>query len=186
MPLPRKRTEEQNNTHVKYEDCWAKTTPDGQPGISVEQHCRTAGIVAGMLAEQSPDWLAKLLDVRTGVILSALHDIGKVSPGFQKKCPLWIAKQGLTARQYMGMEEDHAKVSQKTVQDLLPNDMRFWAAIVGAHHGRLKGDYVSSLCDGGEDWALERRFLVDKLIGEFGPLPNQPTESADAKLWFNA
>ncbi len=148
---------DQTRSHVKHEDCWAKTTPAGQPGISVEQHCRTAGIVAEMLTAQSPHWLADMLCIQNGVILAALHDIGKVSPGFQKKCSVWIAKQGLTAKQYMGAEEDHAKVSQKTLQDLLPYDMRFWAAIVGAHHGRLKGDALRLLCDGGEDWVMERR-----------------------------
>lgn len=173
---------------VRHEECWAKTTPDGKPGVSVAQHIRTAGIVAGILAVQCPDWLSQLLAVRTGVILAALHDIGKVSPGFQKKCPAWVKRQGLTAAGFAGMEEDHAKISQKTLQDLLArDDLRFWAAIVGAHHGRLKGDRLPALCDGGEDWEVERRRLDGELVEEFGPLPDRPPRNFDCgELWFNA
>ena len=131
---------------VRHEDCWAKTTPSGQPGISVAQHCRTAGIVAGLLVQQRPAWLAETLSIRSGVILAALHDVGKVSPGFQWKCPAWLQRHGLTAG--LGQETDHAKVSQKTLQDLLSAErLHPWAAIVGAHHGCLKRDHLPALAD---------------------------------------
>jgi len=174
--------------HIKHEKCWAKTTPNGHPGISIEQHCRTAGIVAGLLASQAPCWVKDTLNVHIGIILAALHDVGKVSPGFQKKCSVWLKRFGLTAAEFAGTEEDHAKVSQKTAQDFLTEDnWRFWAAIVGAHHGKLKGDRLSSLCDGGEAWAAERRRLVETLVREFGPLPDQPPPNFNCgALWFNA
>lgn len=176
------------NTPIKHEECWAKTTPSGQPGISVEQHCRTAGIVAGLLAAQFPYWIKDALDVRAGVILSTLHDVGKVSPGFQKKCSVWLKRHGLTAAEFAGTEEDHAKVSQKTLQDfLVKENLRFWAAIVGAHHGKLKLDHFPSLCDGGDTWAAERRRLVETLLREFGPLPDHPPPNFNCgTLWFNA
>ncbi len=176
------------NAQIEHKECWAKTTPSGQPGISVEQHCRATGIVAGLLAAQVPCWIKDALDVRTGVILAALHDVGKVSLGFQKKCSIWLKRYGLTAAEFVGTEEDHAKVSQQTVQDFLAGeDLRFWAAIVGAHHGKLKGDRLSSLCDGGEAWTAERRRLVKKLIQEFGPLPDHPPPDSNCgMLWFNA
>ena len=53
-----------------------------------------------------------------------------------------------------------------------------WAAIVGAHHGKLKGQLLPS------PWEDERRKLAKGLIAQFGPLPNQPVE--DAVLWFTA
>lgn len=173
---------------VRHEDCWAKTTPSGQPGISVAQHCRTAGIVAGLLAQHRPAWLAKTLSIRSGVVLAALHDVGKVSPGFQWKCPAWLQRQGLIAAACLGQETDHAKVSQKTLQDALSADsLHFWAAIVGAHHGHLKGDYLPGLADGGEAWSAERRRLLNELVSEFGHLPDQPPPSGNsAMLWFNA
>jgi CRISPR-associated endonuclease/helicase Cas3 len=172
---------------VKHEDCWAKTTPSGLPGISVAQHCRTAGIVAGLLEAQRPAWLASRLYSRNGVVLAALHDIGKVSPGFQKKCVAWLKRHGLTATELAGTDEDHAKVGQRTLQDVLGRDeLRLWAALVGAHHGRLKGDRVLQLCDGGPSWAAERRRLVGELVREFGPLPDSSTDSNCGALWFNA
>ena len=176
------------DVQIKYDECWAKTTPSGQPGISVEQHCRTAGVVAGLLATKYPDWLKDSLDIRTGIILAALHDVGKVSPGFQKKCFAWLKQRGLTAAEFAGMEEDHAKISQKTLQDFMAGEnLLLWAAIVGAHHGKLKGNRLSSLCDGGEAWAAERLRLVEGLVREFGLLPARPPPNFDCgALWFNA
>jgi CRISPR-associated endonuclease/helicase Cas3 len=76
---------------------------------------------------------------------------------------------------------DHAKISQATVQSLLPNSRLYrWAAVVGAHHGRIKGERVLL----SEPWEEERLRLATELISEFGPLPDQqPVESA---LWFVA
>jgi len=197
MPLPSKKqpAKKTPDAQLRHEDCWAKTTPSGQPGISVAQHCLTAGIIANLLLTQFPAWLAKHLCTRTGIVLAALHDIGKVCPGFQKKCPAWVQKHGLTDMTFLGMEEDHAKVSQKVLQDVLLSNgaddrLRFWSAIVGAHHGKLKGDRITPLgykADGSEQWSAERRGLVEELIQEFGPLPGQPPPDSDCgALWFNA
>ncbi|MCX6543022.1 MAG: CRISPR-associated helicase Cas3' [Acidobacteria bacterium] len=187
-PLPRSVRPPMPPAAVRHEDCWAKTTASGQPGISVAQHCRTAGIVAEQLARQWPTWLAETLCIRSGVVLAATHDVGKVSPGFQAKCSAWLQRHGLTGTTWLGQEADHAKVSQKVLQDILSADnLRFWAAIVGAHHGRLKDDHLSTLADGGEAWTAERRRLVGELVQEFGQLPDQPPPSHDsAMLWFNA
>ncbi len=141
-------------------------------------------MVAGLLVGQSS--IRKAFAGYVGAVLAALHDVGKVSPGFQKKCPVWLKNHVITAHEVMGMEEDHAKISQKAIQDLLPNEHRFWAAIIGGHHGRLKGDRVQSLCDGGVEWARERKRLVEKLTAEFGALPSQAVGMRDAQLWFNA
>lgn len=193
MPLPAKFTRRTRGDVpcVRHEECWSKTTIDNLPGIGVLQHCRAAGVLAGLLAAQLPVWLRDLLGAEAGVCLTALHDIGKVSPGFQKKCPAWVLRHGLAVAAFAGMEEDHAKVSQKTLQDILLTDsaddaLRLWAAIVGAHHGRLKGDRLLSLCDGGDTWAAERRQLVEELLREFGPLPHRPPPCDCGALWFNA
>jgi len=68
---------------IPHENCWAKTTEDGAPGISVRDHCLNVGCVAAALIDALPAHLKQLLP--PGVVtLASLHDIGKVSPGFQQ------------------------------------------------------------------------------------------------------
>src|ERR1019366_1811776 len=76
---------------------------------------------------------------------------------------------------------DHAKISQFTVQKLLPSTrLHRWAAVVGAHHGRIKGERVEVQ----EPWEEERLRLAAELIREFGRLSDQPP--GDATIWFVA
>jgi CRISPR-associated endonuclease/helicase Cas3 len=144
----------------RFEDCWAKTTKDGKPDISVRDHCLNVGCVAEALLS----FLPSLLEVpvpQGAVTLAALHDIGKMSPGFQVKCETWLLEHSLEQRAaeegWRIREPDHAKVSQSTVQNLLRDiSLNRWAAAIGAHHGRIKGEQVS-VC---EIWEEERLRLV--------------------------
>lgn len=163
---------------VSHIQCWAKTTPDGRPGISVRDHCLNVGCVAEALLDLLPVPLKRMLP-RGVVTLAALHDIGKVSPGFQAKCDAWRLQHGIQPQQVVGSETDHAKVSQYTIVQMLGKScLEKWAAIVGAHHGKLKGRLSP------EPWEDERRKLAAELIKQFGPLPDQPAD--DAVLWFVA
>jgi CRISPR-associated endonuclease/helicase Cas3 len=113
--------------------------------------------------------------------------VGKVCPGFQLKCEAWLLRYDLKERalkeRWIGMESDHAKVSQGTVQAILGRSgLRPWAAALGAHHGRLKGEQVPLH----KHWDAERRRLAEELIREFGPLPDQPPEDNEALLWVVA
>ncbi|MCI0407642.1 MAG: CRISPR-associated endonuclease Cas3'', partial [Acidobacteria bacterium] len=102
---------------MAHEICWAKTLTDGRPGIIVRDHCLNVGCVAEALLELLSLQLHALVppDNATAV-LAALHDVGKVSPGFQQKCEAWLVQRGLkdTALQdgWNMRETDHAKVSQ--------------------------------------------------------------------------
>jgi hypothetical protein len=73
---------------------WAKTTTDGQPGISVRDHCLNVGCVAEALREVLPAALQTLVP-RELLVLAAGHDIGKLTVGFQRKCPVWLVANGL-------------------------------------------------------------------------------------------
>lgn len=158
--------------------CWAKTTVDGKPGISVRDHCLNVGCVAEALLDLLPANLKQMLPPGL-VTLAALHDIGKVSPGFQAKCDAWRVQQGILPQHVAGRETDHAKISHYTIAQMLGKScLEKWAAIVGAHHGKLKGRLSP------EDWENERRKLAGELIAQFGPLPDQPAD--DAILWFAA
>jgi CRISPR-associated endonuclease/helicase Cas3 len=129
---------------------WAKTTADGQPGISVIEHMLNVGHVARLLAELSPQLCQRMgLPPETVAALAALHDLGKISPGFQQKCPAWLELFALsfTAKSYSwqsSMETDHGRVSHASIQQGLMTlgvsrkTAKFLAAVLGAHHGRIK------------------------------------------------
>ncbi|OQX16006.1 MAG: hypothetical protein BWK76_12135 [Desulfobulbaceae bacterium A2] len=129
---------------------WAKTTPDGRPGVSVQDHMLIVGQVARCLAEETP-WLLNWLQLRANEVglLAAMHDLGKISPGFQRKCVTWLTENGLLeiARKYCwdtAMESDHGQVSHAAIQSFLPeigfdnNSAANVAAVLGSHHGRLQ------------------------------------------------
>lgn len=186
MPAPRVREQKSSATNdgPKHEDCWAKTIDGKNPGINVRNHCLNVGCVARALLSLLPPQLQALIPPGA-VTLAALHDIGKVSPGFQVKSETWLAQRSLRERAWVECwsagESDHAKTSQFTVQQLLSNSkLDHWAAAVGAHHGQIQGERVHVH----ELWEQERVRLAKELIEIFGPLPIQtPT---DAAVWFLA
>lgn len=168
---------------------WAKTTKDGQPGISVRDHCLNVGCVAEALIAALPPALLALLPPGA-VTLVASHDLGKISPGFLVKCPAWLAQFDVAAQEnWANHQSNHALVSQWSLQRLFRNSkLHGWSAVVGAHHGRPNERTLGPFkvgAVGGEFWEQARLRLVNELQAQFGPLPEQPPES-EAALWFVA
>lgn len=185
MPAPRKKsTTDTNTAGVAHELCWAKTQDDGSPGLSVRDHCLNVGCVAEAFVERFPPQLRALVPAGAAA-LAALHDVGKVSPGFQAKCPAWLLQNRVEPSSVAGSENDHAKISQYTLQELLPDLLRLWAAVVGAHHGRIKGERVTSIAENRHaEWSAERSRLVRELTDVFGDPPLSPGD--EATLWTTA
>ncbi len=161
---------------------WAKTTVEGLPGISVLDHCLNVGCVAELLGHYLPEGVRRLLP-EGAVTLAALHDIGKITLGFQAKCPAWLSACKLDARtraQASLSVSDHALVSQVFLQKLLkPHKAHLWAAAVGSHHGRPKGRSanLNGKIEVGSEWAETcRQRVATEIIKAFGPLPTQPPE----------
>ncbi len=168
------------------EDCWAKTTKDGQPGISVRDHCLNVGCVAEALIAALPEPLRALLPPGAAT-LAALHDVGKISPGFLMKCPAWLARFSLQqqALHWVGSESNHAKVSQHQLQTVLPTKAALWSVAAGAHHGRILGRKITQMAEADPAFFAEQRArLVAKMCQLFGPLPTNKAD--DAALWFFA
>lgn len=182
MPSPRRNTTSSPDK-VNHEICWAKTLPDGKPGISVRDHCLNVACVAEALLELLPGQLRGLLPPEAA-ILAALHDVGKVSPGFQQKCPAWVADNKVWFKQNDGYESRHQRVSQVLLESVREGRLRAWAEAVGAHHGRVQGsDPLGDL--GGQAWEQARRNLLQDLEKELGRLPESDAPN-EATKWLLA
>jgi CRISPR-associated endonuclease/helicase Cas3 len=187
---------------------WAKTTKDGQPGIDVRQHMLRVAVVARLLSEQSRRLLESCgISPAFVSFLAGLHDIGKISPGFQSKCRAWLEQNGLLEQSvrngWVNIEGDHSRVSQFSVQRLLvefPFDMDrssaiWWAASIGAHHGRLHYPGERGLAETAgmlaDDWEKKRRETALQLLNDLNlpvnlsfSLPDVTSESP--LLWLIA
>ncbi len=132
---------------MKIINFWAKTTSQGKPGVSCECHMWVVGLIACHLALQHTRFLKRngLTEHVVGA-LAALHDLGKISPGFQRKCFFWLCQNNFEEvdqkfRWISTMEGDHGKVSQCAIQEFLiktgitENTAKFLATVLGAHHG---------------------------------------------------
>lgn len=187
---------------------WAKTTADDSPGISVLQHMTNVGLVAENLTQHYPHLLKRLnMNAHEAALLAALHDIGKISQGFQSKCAKWLEQTGMkeisTAQGWQNFEKRiadahaHAKVSQFTVQNLLLQDgMKagsaiHWAIASGAHHGYLHRPGDSGLKEivgmMNDEWEQERQRVARQLINALaGALPKAEINRESAHLWWLA
>lgn len=126
--------------------------------------------------------------------LCALHDVGKISTGFQSKCLAWLEQHQLldTAQRERwreGSESDHAKVSQYFLQCVLkPSQTALWAVAAGVHHGRIFGRRISSgqfkRIAGREDCEDQaRENLLAEITAIFGNLPTLPPRIDRSDLW---
>ncbi len=175
---------------------WAKTTKDGQLGISVHDHCLNVGCVAEALIAALPPGVRALLPPGS-VTLAALHDIGKITLGFQIKNPAWLASMNLAGQARTEAPfsvSDHALVSQVFLQTKLkPSRAELWAVAVGAHHGRPKGRSanLNGKPESMQAWAeQQRQVTMEALLHCLGPLPNQPPDprfgQSYSDLWLLA
>ena len=186
---------------------WAKTNDEGFPGISVLEHMVIVGCVARSIAAAFPELTDRfdLLSDQAGG-LAGLHDIGKISPGFQRKCAAWLEENGLIQIAANGcwdtlMESSHGKVSHAMIQSFLrgkgcsPKTAKFVSAILGGHHGRLnppndrgyrpsKGitETQSTI-----DWQAERESNAEKIWSYFLPEGSAVEVSPESPaLWWLA
>ncbi|MCH8069617.1 MAG: CRISPR-associated helicase Cas3' [Candidatus Marinimicrobia bacterium] len=166
---------------------WAKTTSEEKPGISVFDHMMNVGYVARCMADMSKEILSRynLQSAEVGA-LAALHDLGKISPGFQRKCEAWLEENNLMDVAQKGcwdtgMEPDHGKVSHAAIQAFLTGEgfdrktAKFVSAVLGAHHGRLNPPNdrgyrpQKSITESSSniDWDAERRVNAQNIWNHF-------------------
>jgi CRISPR-associated endonuclease/helicase Cas3 len=119
-----------------------------------------------------PDWLREALFPGGSELIAAAHDIGKVSPTFQKKIYTALSQKdeaALSAVQNTNPETEklwggHAGVSQATAE--AQNTGRYIPQILGQHHGfspNLALYQANSEVFGGEVWQAQRTELLKHL-----------------------
>lgn len=170
---------------------WAKTDSEGNPGISVRDHCINAGCVAEELIKSLPQDVRDILPQRAATLVAA-HDVGKISPGFQVQCRNWLEQNGLLENEWRWSlaEKDHSKVTQYALQKYLgDHDLdQNWAIALGAHHGRVHGRNIlhpNTVQDFNEE--EYQNALIKELIQIFGELPTQKTKRPYySDLWLLA
>ena len=179
---------------------WAKTDPATQlPAVSVLTHCLNVGAVARGIVERLSPSLQSLFPASTWrglVCLAALHDIGKISPGFLRKCEAWLrqaAPDTQTARDWNSREKNHARVSHIILGRLYGKPSHAgYAVAAGGHHGRFTcGTHCmpraasSSEAPSREfkdvDFEAARQELLARLQSEevFGTLPRDPLRAKE-------
>jgi len=160
---------------------WSKTDSEGNPGLSVFEHCRHVGWVALELINQGKTIAHTEIKPLVSAIVAAIHDVGKWSPGFLHMCPVWLELSGLTLvaeRQAWEAQKGnrHEKHSQDSIQLLLQNrgfkqsEASAWAMVAGAHHGKMhspenygRGD-PSRLINA---WHSQRHQIIEAIESEF-------------------
>lgn len=186
---------------------WAKTTRDGRLGVSVSKHMANVGCVARCLAEVAPELLDRFqIGVAEVAALAALHDLGKISPGFQRKCEAWLDANHLKEIDQRwtwdtAMEPDHGKVTHAAVQDFLVSNRttnraaKFLSAVLGGHHGKLnppndrgfKPEKQISEQHTGIDWHRKRSDAANAICEAFGAnLTGLTLDSESPALWWLA
>ncbi len=160
---------------LPWRECFAKSTEGGAPFLSVLEHSRNVGEVARALVAELPAGIVPLLGSNPACT-AALHDVGKVSPGFQLK----ISRENVSSRlPQLGFHAldnyctKHACISEAALNAFLGAGATATAlgGVVGAHHGTRddpgRDDYGIY---GGSSWARERRAFIERLCEEFGPM----------------
>ena len=105
---------------------WSKTDSEGNPGLSVFEHCRHVGWVAFELINQGRTIPNTKINPLIASVVAAIHDVGKWSPGFLHMCPAWLEREDLTLIAKRNAWEAqkgnrHEKHSQDSIQLLLQN-----------------------------------------------------------------
>ena len=149
--------------------------------MKVCQHCRIVGSVAEELVARLPASIASIFPEGSATI-AAVHDVGKVSPGFQKKIANEYVRglaPDLARLPNSGFRTDHCEVGAAAARRRFGSSPL--AEIVAAHHGGVRERPARTDMGsiyGGPEWADERTRLMEALISEFGQMGEIPSDAA--------
>lgn len=173
---------------------WAKYESDDGLWQPVILHMLDVAAVAGFVWEHNlADGLRKRLesifpanDIKTLIMfLAGAHDIGKASPGFQKK--VWRIAE---CSGFLYSENDsncpHGQVSAVALRDFLPPAVSLLGQISGGHHGVFPRSSKLQLGRdslGNQQWQQSRTEMLNKLAEIVGlNFRQQPTPAISDPL----
>lgn len=162
---------------------WGKTIPGGTCFHPAICHMIDVGIMAQELLQSFPSYLKNELSepfssnkdiaLRRFGLMAALHDIGKISPGFQSKRPDLCAPQRDAGLRFTSPDTTrHGEVARCVLPDLLASrlvmdiDAAFaWTFTVAGHHGSIPAE---ANAPGRGKWQNVREEALDMLAHHFG------------------
>ena len=159
---------------------WGKAEKAGSSWHPAVCHMLDVGIVArSLLAFQSPQIQKRLLALfgpsatNTLALIAALHDIGKISPGFQsKRADLCKSLEGLGFGFPKFATSNHGKIAASCLSDLLQEELycpeesaSVLSHVLAAHHGVFVGP--EGVLPDGHEWDSARRDIIHFLAEIF-------------------
>ncbi|MCK5148238.1 CRISPR-associated helicase Cas3' [bacterium] len=178
-----------NINALTWQNCIAKTTVDSEAGCTIREHSIRTAEVARALINMLPKSIQNELSGNV-VRLAAIHDVGKISPGFQKRILSGIDDpkyQAMAQKIGTGYETDHARTGAAALEAYFgnrfgPSDM---AQIIAIHHGSIRKPIPpddSGSIFGGKSWAKERAEFLNEIFKKYGVLENRKLDSAQRNL----
>ncbi|MBI3911847.1 MAG: CRISPR-associated helicase Cas3' [Armatimonadetes bacterium] len=148
-------------------------------------HMLDVGLVGRELVERAPAGAARRLAGELGLppegasaaigFIVALHDLGKISPGFQEKVPPLTAEaQALGYCFPRASEPDHSLTTQISLARAIGDWTHRVARAIAAHHGSFHGlGFHGATCPGRRaygdgQWETAREWAVAALADAFG------------------
>jgi len=177
MYRPKNVTKKSPMSALPLNHCLAKTyiTPQSTkiPGRNILEHSCITGEVARFLISMYPQTLREVFFPPGCAYVASVHDVGKVSPVFQKRLYSKIGDLPTELKDIidLGSEEPwgfHSGVGQATLKAC--NTGNYLSDIVGRHHGLaadIKWHISTDPVLGGEAWHERRIELLEMLKSHF-------------------
>lgn len=145
---------------------------NGQITQTVHQHSLAVFVAMTMLRDRMPPELCAIIPEGYVPHASFLHDLGKISPGFQIKLP---TVKNIFSEKNSKYEKNHALISGLALKEYfkskkINNGISIFADILSIHHGRIQAStYKFDEWQLGDiNWIKERQKYINGIFGKYG------------------